>query len=122
MKSRATSAFDVVEQVGLTMPGVKAAQRYDGAPVLTLDGVFMAGLAAHGSAEPNSLVVRADVGERELWLEDAPEVYYLTDYYRRHPVVLVRLNRITPTVLRELLVSSHRLTLPKTGRRPHGQR
>ncbi len=117
MQPGTTSAFDVVEEVGLTLPGVESARRYDGARILTLGGAFMAGLAVHGSAEPNSLVIRADVEARDRWLQDAPEVYYLTDYYRRHPVVLVRLKRVTRAVLRDLLASSHRLTLPKASRR-----
>jgi hypothetical protein len=117
MKPRAAHAFDVVKQVGLTMQGIEATRRYDGSPVLTLAGAFVAGLATHSSAEPNSLVIRADPEERELWLQDAPDTHYLTDYYRRHPVVLVRLGRITPALLRELLSSSRRLTLPKAGRR-----
>ena len=104
-------------EVGRTLPNVEAAHRYDGSPVLRVAGVFMAGLAAHGSTEPNTLVIRADPEQRELFLQDAPDTYYLTDYYRRHPVVLVRLERVTPAILRELLSSSHRLTLPKTRRR-----
>ncbi len=54
----------------------------------------MAGLATHRSAEPDTLVVRTGFDERACLLEDAPETYYLTDYYRSHPVVLVRLSRI----------------------------
>ena len=108
------NAFDLVRQIGLTLPGVEAGQRYDGVPVLKVDGVFMAGLAAHESAEPDTLVVRADLEERELFIQDDPDTYYVTDYYRSHPVVLVRLQRLSPDVLRELLAASLRLTLPKT--------
>ena len=109
-----SSAFDAVRRVGLTLPGVQAATRYDGSPVLKVDGVFMACLATHGSAEPDTLVVRADLEERESFIEDAPDTYYLTDFYRRYPLVLVRLQQVTRDVLREILSSSHRLTLPKT--------
>ncbi len=73
----------------------------------------MAGLATHRSAEPDTLVVRASMEERQGLLEDAPETYYLTDYYRRHPVVLVRLSHIDRDALRDLLSVSWRLTLPK---------
>jgi hypothetical protein len=106
--------FDVVKKIGLTLPDVEAGTRYDGSPVLKVAGVFMASLATHSSAEPNTLVVRADAEERESFIEEAPETYYLTEYYRRYPLVLVRLERVTPGALRELLSSSHRLTLPKT--------
>jgi hypothetical protein len=107
-------AFDVVRRIGLTLPGVEAATRYDGSPVLKLAGVFMAGLATHRSAESNTLVVRADVEERASFIEDAPDTYYLTEYYDRYPLILVRLDRVTRSALRELLSSSHRLTVPKT--------
>ena len=108
------NAFDIVKKVGVALPHVEATTRYDGSPVLKVAGVFMAGLASHSSAEPNTLVVRADLDEREAFIEDAPDIYYLTDYYRRYPLILVRLDHVTRDALRELLSSSHRLTLPKT--------
>jgi hypothetical protein len=114
VKHQRPNAFDDVRRIGLTLPDVEATTRYDGSPVLKLAGVFMAGLATHRSAEPNTLVVRADLEERESFIEDAPDTYYLTEYYRRYPLVLVRLERISREALRELLSLSHRLTLPKT--------
>ena len=117
MKGVASPAFDRVKALGLTLPHVEAGIRYDGAPVLQVDGVFLAGLATHASAEPETLVVRADVDDREAYLEDAPETYYLTEYYRPYPLVLARLTRLGDAALRDLLVGSHRLTLPKTRRK-----
>ena len=108
--------FAAVEAIGLTLPGVEKAVRYDGSPVLRIDGCFMAGLATHPSAEPATLVVRAELDERDTLIEDAPDIYYLTDYYRRYPLVLVRLSRIDRGALRDLLNGSRRLTLPKTRR------
>jgi hypothetical protein len=109
-----SNAWNVVARIGLTLPNVEAATRYDGSPVLKIGGVFMAGVATHESAEPNTLVVRADLENRESFIADAPDTYYLTEYYQRYPLVLVRLEHIAPDALRELLSSSHRLTLPKT--------
>jgi hypothetical protein len=103
--------------VGLTLPDVEAATKYDGSPVLKLRGIFMAGLATHRSAERETLVVRVDLEERERLLDDAPEAYYLTDYYRSHPVVLVRLSRVDDYALHDLLSVSWRLTLPKARKR-----
>jgi hypothetical protein len=114
VKRRPSDAFEVVKRIGLTLADVEAATRYDGSPVLKVAGVFMAGLATHSSAEPDTLVVRADLEQRESFIEDAPDTYYLTEYYRRYPLVLVRLQRVTQDALRELLWLSHRLTLPKT--------
>ena len=109
--------FETVRTVGLALPDVEATTKYDGSPVLKVRGCFMAGLAMHRSAEPESLVVRAGVDEREWLLADAPDIYYVTDYYRPHPVVLVRLSRIDRDALRDLLATSWRLTLPKARKR-----
>jgi hypothetical protein len=109
--------FETVRAVGLALPDVEATTKYDGSPVLKVGGSFMAGLAMHRSAEPDTLVVRAGVEERNGLLEDAPETYYVTDYYRNYPVVLVRLSRIDRDALRDLLSMSWRLTLAKTGTR-----
>jgi hypothetical protein len=114
VKRRRSNPFDVVIEIGLQLPHVEAVTRYDGSPVLKVAGVFIAGLATHPSAEPDTLVVRADVEERESFIQDAPDTYYLTEFYRSYPLVLVRLDRVTRDALRELLSSSHRLALPKT--------
>jgi hypothetical protein len=109
--------FAAVRKVGLTLPDVEATTRYDGSPVLRLGGVFMAGLASHPSAEPATLVVKMAIEERDAFLEDAPETYYLTDYYRAYPVVLVRLSQIDPGALRDLLSIAWRLIAARsTGR------
>jgi hypothetical protein len=84
-KRRPSEAFSIVRRVGLGLPNVEATTKYDGSPVLKLGGCFMAGLATHRSAEPDTLVVRVNVEAREWLLEDAPETYYMTDYYRNYP-------------------------------------
>jgi hypothetical protein len=112
-KRRMTGAprdpFERVRAAGLAMTGVEAATKYDGSPMLKVGGSFMAGLAMHRSAEPGTLVVRAGFEEREWLLADAPAIYYVTGYYRKHPVVLVRLSRIDRHALRDLLSASCRL-------------
>jgi hypothetical protein len=118
-------AFETVRAVGLTLPNVEATTKYDGSPVLKFGGSFMAGLATHPSAEPDTLVVRVDDEQREWLIEDAPETYYLTDYYRKYPLVLVRLSRIDRDALRDVLSVSWRLTAAKARKRippPSNQR
>ena len=109
--------FDLVRRVGLGLPGVEAATRYDGSPMLKLGGCFMAGLAMHPSAEAGTLVVRIDLEDRDAFLDDAPDIYYLTDYYRTQPVVLARLSCLDRKALSDLLAMSWRVTLPKAHRR-----
>jgi hypothetical protein len=113
IKRNAADPFEIVRIVGLSLPEVETATKYDGSPLLTLGGCFLAGLATHPSAEPETLVVRHGLEEREQLIEDAPETYYMTDYYRPYPLVLVRLSRIEPDALRDLLTVSRRLTSTK---------
>jgi hypothetical protein len=121
-KQQPTDGFEIVKAVGLTLPGVEATTKYDGSPVLKLDGCFMAGLATHPSAEPDSLVVRVGCEEREWLIEDAPEIYYLTDYYRSYPLLLVRLSRVDRDALHDLLSVSWRLTSLKVPNRRRSRR
>jgi hypothetical protein len=114
---QANDVFARVRALGLTLPGVEAATRYDGSPVLKLRGCFMAGLAMHASAEPGTLVVRSTLEDRAYLLDEAPEAYYVTDYYRPYPIVLVRLARVDRTALTDLLSTSWRLTAPKARKR-----
>jgi len=107
----------MVKAVGLTLPDVVATVKYDGSPVLRTGGCFVAGLASHRSAEPDTLVVRMPIEERTWLLEDAPDTYYVTDYYRPYPIVLVRLSRVDRDALRDLLSVSRRLALEKVRKR-----
>jgi hypothetical protein len=116
--TRKRDPFEVVKTLGLAMPDVAAATKYDGSPVLKAGGSFMAGLARHPSTEPDTLVVRIDLDDRAWLLDDAPETYYVTDYYRPYPVVLARLARVDRAALIDLLAVSRRLALAKARRPP----
>ncbi len=112
-KQPVSTAFDLVKLAGLALPNVAADTKYDGSPVLRVAGIFMAGLAMHPSAEPDTLVVRAALDDRDRLVEDAPETYYLTPYYRSYPLVLVRLSGVQPDALGDLLAVSWRLAIAK---------
>ncbi|HEV2493223.1 MAG TPA: MmcQ/YjbR family DNA-binding protein [Terriglobia bacterium] len=94
--------FDTVRKIGLALPGVEESTAY-GSPALKVRGKLLACLPAHRSAEPGSLVVRVDFDDRAELLAAAPDIYYVTDHYVNHTSVLVRLSRVNPGVLRDLL-------------------
>ena len=108
--------FEQVTSIGLTMPDVELTTRYDGSPVLKAGGSFMAGIATDESAEADTLVVRCEVEDRELFLEDAPEIYYVTDFYAKYPLVLARLSMLDESALRDLLSVSRKMALEKARR------
>ena len=117
---RNTVNFDTVRKIGLALPGVEESTAY-GSPALKLRGKLLACIPTHRSAEPGSLVVCVSFEDRAELLAGAPDVYYLPEHYVNYPSVLVRLSRITPEVLRDLLSMAHRFrsakaksrTLPK---------
>jgi hypothetical protein len=97
----AVAALEEVRRFGLSLPNVESSAKYNGSPVLKLGGCFLAGLATHCSAEPDTLVVRCGFEERERLLEDAADTYYVTDYYRKYQLVLVRLSCIDQDALHD---------------------
>jgi hypothetical protein len=48
------------------------------------------------------------IDQRDALIADAPDIYYLTDHYRDHPYVLVRMQRVRGDVLRELVTGAYR--------------
>ena len=79
-----------------------------GAPALKVRGRLMACVPTHRTAEPGSLAVRVGFDDRAELLAAAPDVYYVTDHYIGYSAVLVRLSRVTPGVLRDLLGMAHK--------------
>ena len=104
---RRTINFDAVRKIGLALPNVEASTAW-GAPALKVRGKLMACVPTHHSAEPDSLMVRVGVDDRSELLAAAPDVYYVTDHYLGYTAVLVRLSRVTPDVLRDLLGTAHK--------------
>lgn len=54
------------------------------------------------------------IDERDTLLEMDPKTYFITDHYRNYPSVLVRISRLTETMLRKMLERRWRAVAPKT--------
>jgi hypothetical protein len=119
---KSTINFDTVRKIGLVLPGVEESTAF-GSPALKVHGKLLACVPAHRSAEPGSLVVRVGFDDRAELLAADPDVYYVTDHYLNDTSVLVRLSRVTPDVLRDLLGMAHKfVTAHKTRRLPSRNR
>jgi len=88
-----------------------------GAPAVKVRGKLLACVPAHRSAEPGSLVVRVGFDDRAELLAADPDVYYVTNHYLNYNAVLVRLSRVTPDVLRDLLGMAHKFVTAEAARR-----
>ena len=61
-----------------------------------------------------TLVVRVvDLEDKEALLRSDPETFFTTPHYDGYPYVLVRLDRVDPQQLRELIEDAWRLSAPK---------
>ena len=102
MLAMAMLSFSTVRTLGLSLPDVVDGTAY-GSPAVKLGGKLLACIPVNKSAEANSIAVRIDFEQRAELLRERPETYYITDHYAPHPIVLVRLAKITRTDLKELL-------------------
>ncbi len=94
--------FDTVRNIGLLLPEVEEGKSY-GAPALKVRGKMLACIPINPSAEPGSLAVSISPEKRAVLVAAVPDTYYLTEHYRPHPIVLVRLSRIGIDELTNLL-------------------
>ncbi len=114
--ARGTINFDTVRKIGLELPGVEESTAY-GSPALKVRGKLLACVPTHCSAERGSLAVGIGFDDRAELLAAAPDVYYVTDHYLNYTSVLVRLSRVTPDVLRDLLGMAHQFVTSRQARR-----
>jgi hypothetical protein len=105
--------FDTVRRFGLALPGVEESGAF-GASALKAYGKLLACVPVHRSAEPDSLMVRVDFDDRAELLAADPDLYYVTDHYVPYNAVLVRLHRIEPDALRDLLGMAYKFVTRKT--------
>jgi hypothetical protein len=113
---RRGNSFKAVESIGRTLSDVEVTTMY-GQPALKVHGKMFVCIASHKSAEPNTLVVMMDFPDRDALVEDDPATYYLKDHYLNYPCVLVRLSRVHPDALRDLVIGAHRFASAKASKK-----
>jgi hypothetical protein len=59
-----------------------------------------------------TLVCKVSMELREQLLDEAPDVFSLTDHYRNYPAILINLNAVRESVLKERIAAAWRLVAP----------
>jgi hypothetical protein len=90
--------FETVRKIALSLENVEEGTSY-GTAAFKVRGALFLRLKEDGE----SLVVRTDFEQRDALIEEDPETYYITDHYLKYPWVLVRLPRIDPDAMRDLI-------------------
>ena len=109
--------FNDVRKIGATLDGVEVGTAYD-SPCLRVNRTMIACIAINKQAEPNSLMIRMPVDQRDALIAEAPDVYYLKPHYEPYPCVLVRLSKVHRDALRDLLHGAWRLAAARAAKRP----
>ena len=110
------TTLDTVRKVALGFPGVAEGTMY-GEPAFKVGGQMFACVASHKSAEPGTLAVRMEFERRDELIAADPDVYYLKEHYLNYPCVLVRLSRVRPDALRDILGGAMRFVIAQKSRR-----
>ena len=116
--------FRDVRKIALDLPEAEESTSW-GSPSLKVAGRMFACMATHRSADKNSLiVVLSDYEQRDAIIADDPDTYYVRDHYLGSPCVLVRLSRVHPDALRDLLRGAWKTVKRKNrnSRRPRRRR
>lgn len=97
-----------VRRLAALLPGVEEGTSY-GTPAWRVRGKFFARMREDGE----TLVVKVEPEEKPLLMASEPDVFYETDHYRGHALVLVRLPAIDEDELAEVVEDAWRRAAPK---------
>ena len=91
--------FDDIRKLALIWPEVEDGSSY-GTAALKVRKKLLTRLKEDG----DSLVMPSvPHDEREMLVESQPKVFYFTDHYKDHPMVLIRLSKATRATIEPLL-------------------
>jgi hypothetical protein len=95
--------------MGRQLPGVEVSISY-GTPALKVGGKLIARLQENGET---LVLLKVEDIERQMLMETRPSVFYVTDHYVPWPTVLIRLPKVDPEDMRELLEQTWSRVAPK---------
>jgi hypothetical protein len=59
-----------------------------------------------------ALAIRCELLDRQILLQARPDVFFLIDHYVNYPMILVRIEKASPEVLRDVAERAWRLVAP----------
>jgi len=101
-------AYARVVDIACRLPGTEASRSY-GTPSLKVEGRILARLRTEAEG---GLAMRCDFIDRQMLMQADPEVFYVTDHYRDHPMVLIDLTRVRWDAMPHLIEQAWRMVAP----------
>jgi len=103
--------WETVRAIASTLPGAEESTTY-GKPAFKVKGKLFAWVSPDEAAD-GALAVRVDPDELALFVETTPARYFQTPHYLGHPILLVRMDAISPQELEERIEDSWLLRAPR---------
>ena len=107
-KKSTTVDLDTLREIALAFPGTEESTSY-GTPSFKVKKKLFARL----HQDDESVVVKIDFQDREVWMEEDPDTFFITDHYLNYPMMQVRLSRVKPAEIAELLEEAWRRAAPR---------
>ena len=115
LKRSPSVTYDTIRRIALTFPNVEESTSY-GTPALKVRGKLF--VRWRNEEDADTVVLKMPFEQREHLMAEDPETYFITDHYRNYAWVLVRISKVHPDALHDLLQIGYRAALPtKRGRR-----
>ena len=95
-------------KVALALPGTEASTSY-GTPAVKVRGKI---LSRWRTEAEGALAIRCDFLDRQILLQAQPDVFFLTDHYLNYPMILIRIEKVSQDVLRDVAERAWRLVAP----------
>jgi len=103
--------WNTVREIPSSLPDADESTTH-GRPALKVGGKLFAWMSPDRAAE-GALAVRVDPDEEQLLLESRSHVCFVTPHYDGYPIVLIRLEKVEPCELAELIEDAWLLRAPK---------
>lgn len=103
--------WDTVRALASTLPNAEESTTYS-KPAFKVKGKLFAWVSPDDPADQAS-AVRVDPDELALFVETSPDRCFQTPHYHGHPILLVRMDAISPEELAERIEDSWLLRAPR---------
>lgn len=108
LKGAAATRWRKLVALAQRFPGVEESTSYN-TPSLKVKGKLIARLRSEAEG---ALALYCDFIDREMLLQAAPDTFFITDHYANYPMILVRLDKVLPSALPELIEKAWRMRAP----------
>lgn len=109
LKGAAATRWRKLVRLAQRFPGVEESTSYN-TPALKVKGKLICRLRTEAEG---ALALYCDFVDREMLLQAAPEAFFITDHYAGYPMILVRLDKVLPEALPDLVEKAWRMRAPK---------